>query len=170
MPLTLSRQRTLVSPDTTPKIESNDHDREHRCVRLSPQPHARESLRLPVVPILMRNPDNDLRLACAAATLFVTLGLFWLFEAFLNPPTGTVLGACCAWWRAIQFLPLLIAGYTAEPTQNISLPIFWLLITLQWFLVGSIVVSRIVSYLNRIADLLRREPEPFPQRQAIILS
>jgi hypothetical protein len=118
----------------------------------------------------MLKPDNDLRLACAAATLFVTLGLCWLFEAVLGPPANSALGACCAGWRSVQYVPLMIAGYTAEPEQSLSLPVFWLLFTLQWFLAGSIVVSRIVNYFRRIADLLQREPEPFPERHAIILS
>lgn len=116
----------------------------------------------------MLKPDNDLRLACAAATLFVTLGLCWLFEVFLGTSANSVVGACCAGWRAVQYLPHSLAVYATDPSEALSLPIFWLLFTLQWFLVGSSLVSRIVSYFGHLAFLLHEEPAPLPERAAII--
>jgi hypothetical protein len=123
-----------------------------------------------VIEIPMLQPENHLRLACGAATLFATLGLCWVFEAVLGSPANSMLGSCCAGWHSAQYLPYVFAGYTTGPAETLSLPIFWLLFTLQWFLFGTLVVSRIVSYCRRIADLLQKEPDPFPERHAIIIS
>lgn len=116
----------------------------------------------------MIQPDSQLRFACGIATLFVTLGLCWLFEAVLAPSANSLIGSCCAGWRSIQFLPYFGASYATAPAQDLSDSIFWLLFTLQWFLFGSLIVSRVVAYFRRIADLLHQESEPLPERHAII--
>ncbi|MEO6390380.1 MAG: hypothetical protein ABIP75_00930 [Pyrinomonadaceae bacterium] len=98
--------------------------------------------------------ENRLRLTCGAGTLAAALAMCWLFEVILDIRGNHMLASCCQTWRTLQFVPYLFATSIGNPSDGIDLLAFWLLFTLQWFLVGTIVVSRTANYLNSVADLI----------------
>jgi hypothetical protein len=99
---------------------------------------------------MIRN-NTDFRIICGGSCLFFSLGLSWLFEACLVSPSIMPL---CADWRSLQFIPYSVAWLASDTPHAVNLPVFWLMFAMQWFLVGTVVVSRIVQYFCHVADLL----------------
>lgn len=102
----------------------------------------------------MVQSETRLRLTCGAGTLASALALCWLFEVLLDVRGNHMLASCCQTWRTLQFIPYLFATSIVDPSDGINLLAFWLLFTLQWFLVGTIAVSRTANYLIGVTDLM----------------
>ena len=102
----------------------------------------------------MAQNETRLRLACGAGTLFFALGLCWTLEVILAAPGNHLLTSCCLTWRSMQFIPYLAATAIAAPAERIDLLVYWLLFTVQWFFVGTVVISRVVNYFISVVDLI----------------
>lgn len=98
--------------------------------------------------------ETRLRMTCGAGTLASALALCWIFEVIFDARGNQLLASCCQTWRTLQFIPYLFATSIADPADGINLLAFWLLFTLQWFLVGTIVVNRTANYLIAVTDLI----------------
>ena len=97
------------------------------------------------------------RFACGAATVFLALSMCWFLEVFARAPRGHFLWMCCKGWRAVQLLPYLAGQAVSDPVQPVNLPIYWLVCALQWFIVGTVVVSQMAIFVGHVADLVQNQ-------------
>jgi hypothetical protein len=109
------------------------------------------------IEVYMIQNVTRLRFACGVGTLFLALSFCWIFEVFAQAPRGHLLWMCCKGWRALQLLPYLAGQAISDPIQPVNLPVFWLVFSLQWFVVGTVVLSQMVIFLGHVVDLVRNQ-------------